>query len=61
MLTQQLSDKLRAARAEMVMEVVVVVVVVVERVCFWRDIPQVDPALLIHKIARSHTTTHHSR
>jgi hypothetical protein len=30
-------------------------------VCFWRDSPPVDQGLLIHKVSRSHTTTHHSR
>ena len=30
-------------------------------VCFWRKSPPVGQGLLIHKVSRSHTTTHHSR
>jgi hypothetical protein len=30
-------------------------------VCFWPDSRPVGQGLLIHKVSRSHTTTHHSR
>jgi len=29
-------------------------------VCFWCDNPPVGQGLLIHKVSRSHTMTHHS-
>ena len=72
-LSQQLSDKLQAARAVAV--VVVVVVVVVDVVVFvvvevvsssvssmiLARQPPLSQSLLIHEVSRSHITTHNTR
>jgi hypothetical protein len=75
-LSQQISEKLQAARAVVVVVVVVVIVVVVVDVVVFVVVevvsssvcsmiltrqPPLSQSLLIHEVSRSHITTHHTR